>query len=734
MQKRSKLNSKKGKNSVIYKNAAFSIHRHDNNIAELQFFLEEESINKFNSLAVNSLHDALNVLGENDWIEGLLVTSGKHVFCVGADIGEIAPVFANSGSLEQASQWASLNNDNFNRIERLPYPTCALINGFALGGGLEFALACDFRVINTSAMIGLPEVTLGLIPGWGGTVRLPRIIDPSTAMQWLASGRAQKAQAALDAGLCEIVSEPDTLLVDALALLSQAQTNASLQTLAREKKAGAISTGNLDSDEINQLKSTLSKGAGIHYPAPVKAVDLLEKGQHLDFEDALQLEAEAFIELGRGAVSHAMAGSFLSDQLVAKKAKSWAKQSDREVGKAAVLGAGIMGGGIAYQSSLKGVPVIMKDIAQAGLDQGMAEVSKLLDKQVARGKMDEAKKEAILKNIQPVLEYQDMQSVDILVEAVVENPGIKKAVLSDAEDRIREDAILASNTSTISITELAKDLQRPENFCGMHFFNPVHAMPLVEVIRGEQTSDAAVARTVAYANKLGKKAIVIKDCPGFLVNRVLFPYLQSFNTLMRDGASLVDVDAAMETWGWPMGPAYLMDVIGLDTCAHCIDVMADGFPDRMRQDFTTAIDVIYGADRLGQKNDLGFYDFVANDRGRKEKQLSETANHLLASASMSQDQGFSAEDIQMRMLLPMATELARCLEEGIVETATEADQALIYGLGFPAFRGGLFRWMDEIGMAKVAEASEKFAALGSSYQLTQGMQHKLDSGENYYGY
>jgi len=717
---------------VIYNNAAFSIHQHDNNIAELQFSLEGESINKFDIHTVNALHEALDVLEGYDWVQGLLVTSGKSVFCVGADISEFAPVFADSNKIDDASKWSAQNNNNLSRLEKLPYPTCAVINGFALGGGLELALACDFRIISPTALVGLPEVNLGLIPGWGGTVRLPRIIEPLTAMQWISSGRSQNAQTCLEVGLCETISDPNSLMTDAFSIIKKAQDNPESYTTRRAAKAGPILADRPNEEQVNQLKAAFTKGPACNYPAPLTAIELLEKGHAADFASALQQEADTFIELGCSAASHAMTGSFLSDQVVTKKARIWAEQADREVQKAAVLGAGIMGGGIAYQSSLKGVPIIMKDIAQAGLDQGMDEANKLLGKQVSRGKMDETRKEAILGNISPILEYEDMESVDILVEAVVENPNIKKAVLADIEDLIREDAVLASNTSSISITRLAEDLKRPENFCGMHFFNPVHAMPLVEVIRGEKTSDAAVARTVAYANKLGKKAIVINNCPGFLVNRVLFPYFQGFNTLLRDGASIKAVDAAMEDWGWPMGPAYLLDVVGMDTAVHALEVMAEGFPDRMGTDFTTAISVIYDAGRLGQKNDLGFYDFIANEKGYKEKTASEEVDRLLASANINQDQEFSVEDIQMRMMLPMATELARCLEEGIVESAEEADQALIYGLGFPLFRGGVFRWMDEVGMAEIAKGCEKFGDLGILYQLTEGMQKMLDNGETYY--
>jgi 3-hydroxyacyl-CoA dehydrogenase/enoyl-CoA hydratase/3-hydroxybutyryl-CoA epimerase/enoyl-CoA isomerase len=268
---------------------------------------------------------------------------------------------------------------------------------------------------------------------------------------------------------------------------------------------------------------------------------------------------------------------------------------------------------------------------------------------------------------------------------VVENPKVKHAVLAETEKHIGEDAILTSNTSTISITYLAEALQRPENFCGMHFFNPVHAMPLVEVIRGEKTSDKAIARTVAYANKMGKKAVVVKDCPGFLVNRVLFPYFDGFSKLVRDGADFQAVDKVMERWGWPMGPAYLMDVVGIDTGVHAAGVMAEGFPDRMKLDFKTATEVMFEHERYGQKNGKGFYAYVPDKRGKPMKTASEETYKLLADVAGERKE-FAAEDIIARMMLPMATELARCLEEGIVGSAAEADLALLFGIG--AFANG----------------------------------------------
>jgi 3-hydroxyacyl-CoA dehydrogenase/enoyl-CoA hydratase/3-hydroxybutyryl-CoA epimerase/enoyl-CoA isomerase len=265
----------------------------------------------------------------------------------------------------------------------------------------------------------------------------------------------------------------------------------------------------------------------------------------------------------------------------------------------------------------------------------------------------------------------------------------------------------------------------------MHFFNPVHAMPLVEVIRGEKTSDAAIARTVAYANKMGKKAVVVNDCPGFLVNRVLFPYFGGFNMLLRDGADFQAVDKVMERWGWPMGPAYLMDVVGIDTGVHAANVMAEGFPDRMQPDFKSATEVMFELERYGQKNGKGFYEYVPDKRGKPTKTVNEAVYGMLSDVCGERTE-FEREDIIARMMLPMAIEMARCVEEGIVGTPAEADLALLYGVGFPPFRGGIFRWMDAVGLAHLAEASEKFAHLGKAYELTDNMKDMLAGGRTYY--
>ncbi len=715
---------------MIYQSDALTVKRLEGDIAELNFDLKGESVNKFDQNTVSSLTAALDALEAESGIKGLLVTSGKPVFIVGADITEFTSLFG--ASKEDIKPFTGTNNANFNRLASLPYPSCAAINGFAMGGGLEICLACDFRVMSSAAKVGLPETKLGILPGWGGTVRLPRIIGVDEAVMWMATGADKRADEALKTGAVDAVAAPEQLREVALATLQGGIEGKLDYQRRRDVKHGPLPLNDTEAMmSFFTIKAMVGQQAGKNYPAPVKVVEVIEAARSMSLEDALEVEADGFAELATTDVAAALVGVFLSDQLLGKKAKDWEKKADKKIERAAVLGAGIMGGGIAYQSAYRGVPIKMKDIAQPGLDLGLSEANKLLAKRVARGRMTPEKMGEVLNSIDPMLNYDRFDEVDIVVEAVVENPKVKHAVLAETEKQISPDAVLASNTSTISITYLAEALERPENFCGMHFFNPVHAMPLVEVIRGEKSSDTAIARTVAYANQLGKKAVVVKDCPGFLVNRVLFPYFGGFNMLLRDGADFQAVDKVMERWGWPMGPAYLMDVVGIDTGVHASQVMAEGFPDRMQPDFKSATEVMFEQERYGQKNGKGFYEYAPDKRGKPQKKVNEDVYQLIAPV-VGERTEFEREDIIARMMLPMAIEMARCLEEGIVGSAAEADLALLYGVGFPPFRGGIFRWMDTVGLAHIAEASEKFAALGKAYELTDGMKAKLAAGERYY--
>lgn len=716
----------------MFQGKALSLVKHEDAIAELIFDLQGESVNKFGLLAVNELEQILTLLEQAKGIKGLLVTSAKDVFIVGADIMEFGAVF--TAGPDQIIGHLANNNRNNCRLEDLPFPTVVAINGIALGGGLEFCLSCDYRVASTAASkIGLPETKLGIIPGWGGTVRLPRVAGLDTAVEWIAAGKENTAEQALAARVVDAVVEPAKLREAALFMLNEAIKGKFDYQARRAQKKAPLKLNFIESMMAFETSKAFVGGqAGRNYPAPVSAIKAMQKAADKGREEALQIEAEAFAKMAQTPVAQSLVGIFVNEQLLSKKAKGWEKKADKKISRGAVLGAGIMGGGIAYQSALRGVPIKMKDIAQKGVDLGLSEANKLLSKRVDRKRMSASEMGDVLNRIEPALAYDGFDQVDVVIEAVVENPKVKRAVLAEAEAKVSEDTVIASNTSTISITYLAEALQRPENFCGMHFFNPVHMMPLVEVIRGEKTSDNAIARTVAYANAMGKKAIVVKDCPGFLVNRVLFPYLAGFAMLVRDGVDYQRIDTLMEAWGWPMGPAYLIDVVGMDTAVHGEKVMADGFPDRMQRNFTSCTDALFAAGRLGQKNEKGFYDYALDKKGKFAKSpssdvLSLLAPHVAAAIEISD------EDIINRMMVPMATELARCLEEGIVETAAEADMALVYGTGFPPFRGGVFRWIDSIGAQAFCDIAAKLSGLGALYEPPASLKAKAANNQKFYG-
>ncbi len=593
---------------MIYQAKTLQVKELQDGIAELNF-CSPESVNKLDLATLTALNEALDALHQHSGLKGLILTSNKPAFIVGADITEFLGLFAMPDA--ELDQWLVFANTIFNKLEDLPVPTLSALTGFTLGGGCECVLATDFRIGDKTTSIGLPETKLGIMPGFGGTVRLPRLIGADSAMEIITQGKACRAEEALKLGLLDAIVDSDKLLESALNTITQA-INEKIDWVGRRKqKTSPLTLSKMESMmSFTMAKGVVAQVAGKHYPAPMTAVVTIEQAARSSRDEALDIERQHFIKLAKSTEAQALVGLFLNDQHIKGLAKHSAKSASQDTQRAAVLGAGIMGGGIAYQSATKGVPVLMKDIAQPSLDLGMTEASKLLNKQLERGKIDGFKMAGILASITPSLHYAGIEQANVIVEAVVENPKVKAAVLSEVESQVSDNTIITSNTSTIPINLLAKSLKRPENFCGMHFFNPVHRMPLVEIIRGEKTSDDTINRVVAYAAKMGKSPIVVNDCPGFFVNRVLFPYFGGFSLLLRDGADFTQIDKVMERqFGWPMGPAYLLDVVGLDTAHHAQAVMAEGFPERMGKQGRDAIDVLYEANKYGQKNGHGFYSY-----------------------------------------------------------------------------------------------------------------------------
>jgi 3-hydroxyacyl-CoA dehydrogenase/enoyl-CoA hydratase/3-hydroxybutyryl-CoA epimerase/enoyl-CoA isomerase len=715
--------------AVLYSGQAMRVLAHADGVRELQFDLQGESTNRFNTLTLTELANAWSVIEKDSAVKGVLLTTAKDSFFVGADVTEFTDHFAKSD--EEFQKWVWNTQELFSRIEDFRAPVVCLIQGVALGGGCEAALTAHYRIGTPTTKIGLPETKLGIFPGWGGTVRLSRLCGADTAIEWIASGNQWKSDIALKVGALDGVVAPEKLWDAGLRTLKQCWEG-KLDWKARTAlKKSPLRLNKTEATMVFEgSKAFIAGQAGPNYPAPLAAIESMEKGARMERDAALRIEMEYFTKICRTPQAEALVGVFLSDQYAKKVAKKLSGGA-LPIKSSAVLGAGIMGGGIAYQSASSKIPAVMKDIREDALALGMKEASKILEKRVEKGQTTVPQMAETLSRIRPTLSIDEVKGVDIVVEAVVENEKIKTQVLVETEALMRNDAILTSNTSTISISLLAKGLKRPENFAGMHFFNPVHRMPLVEIIRGEKSSERAIATAVAYATAMGKTAIVVNDCPGFLVNRVLFPYFGGFNMLMRDGVPFERIDKVMEKYGWPMGPAYLLDVVGIDTAHHAQDVMAQGFPDRMKYDFKSVIDIQYEAKRFGQKNGKGFYVYSVDPKGRPKKELDPSVTDLLK-AGVQRTVDITDEEIVDRMMLPMLFESSRCLEDKIVASPMELDLSLLYGLGYPPFRGGVMRQADRMGAKKLLELGQKYASLGKLYEPTQQIRKMAEDGSKFY--
>ncbi|NLS14306.1 fatty acid oxidation complex subunit alpha FadB [Vibrio sp. SM6] len=714
---------------MIYQTPTLQLKWLDPGIAELQF-CSPNGINKLDLATLNALSEALDKLSTLTELKGLILTSEHDNFIVGADITEFLGLFAKPK--EELMSWLKYANAIFCKLEQLPIPTISALRGYVLGGGCECVLATDFRVADTSVSIGLPEVKLGIMPGFGGCVRLPRLIGADSAMEIITQGKACSADEAQRVGLIDAVVHSEALITSALGTLKLAIEEKVNWRASRRQKLGKLTLSALEASmSFTTAKALVAQKAGPHYPAPMQAVLAIEAAANCTRDDALTIESEHFITLAQSSEASALVGLFLNDQYIKGLAKQ-AQKNAPTTHRAAVVGAGIMGGGIAYQSALKGVAVTLKDIAPEALELGMNEAAKLLNKRLERGKIDGLSMAKILTSITPTLYYQGIENVDVVVEAVVENPKIKSTVLAEIEQQVPDTTIITSNTSTIPINHLAKSLANPQRFCGMHFFNPVHRMPLVEIIRGEYTDDNTIERVVAYAAKMGKSPIVVNDCPGFFVNRVLFPYFAAFSQLMRDGADFAQVDRVMEKqFGWPMGPAYLLDVVGIDTAHHAQAVMAQGYPERMSHDQNDVIHALFNAKRFGQKSGAGFYQYQTDKKGKPKKSLDPSVHSLLTPICQSH-QDFSDQTIIERMMIPMLNEVILCLEEKIIASPAEADMALVYGLGFPAYQGGAFRYLDKLGLSAYIEMAQNHRDLGALYQLPSLIIEKAQQGETFY--
>lgn len=709
---------------------AFTLKRGEGGRYDLVFDLPGEKVNKFNTPVMAELEALLGRELLDSSIKLLVVRSGKPgIFIAGADIDELAAIKSEAEGQEKSRRGQAI----FNRLEALPYPTLALIDGACLGGGMELALSCTARVVtdNPKVKLGLPEVQLGILPGWGGTQRLPRLIGLPDALDLILNSRQLDGKKAVKLGLADkLVSQEFQDEQLEIFIRDWIDGQGQFRHYRRKKVPllkAALGLPLLRLVTLNKArKAVLGKTLG-NYPAPLAVLDVLRRSMGKSLDAGLAIEAEGFSHLAVTAVCRNLIGLYHGTEKL-KRFRAWdATVVPGPVRQVGVLGAGVMGGGIAWLFSQKDRTVRLKDINWDAVGKGMAQAARYFGEMATRKKLTPSEFSMAMHRISGTLDYKGFDHLDVVVEAVIEDMGIKKKVLAELEPNLRPDAVICSNTSALSISEMATALKQPERMVGMHFFNPVNRMPLVEVIRGERTSDAVVATVVALTRELGKHAVVVKDRPGFLVNRILIPYMNEAALLLQEGCDMRKVDAAVERFGMPMGPFRLADEVGVDVGLKVVRHLEESFSDRLKA--APLLAKVVEKKWLGKKTKAGFYLHA----GKSSKPNPELLAMVRADFPLPADGGPSDVDALDRLVLSMVREASLCFEEGITDGPDLLDLAMIYGTGFPPFRGGVLRHADDSGIGNIVTRLKSLAdRYGQRFAPTPLLEDMARAGRKFY--
>ena len=668
----------------------------DGDICVLTFDRPESGANIFDRAAINDLRGHLDAIEGDASLKGLIITSAKKsIFIAGADLQTLLRQ-AQTGELRA---FIAEGQRVFNRLAALKIPTVAAIHGACAGGGFEITLACDYRVASSdpATRIGLPETTLGLVPAWGGATRLPRLIGTGAAAEVILKGKLYPAEEALRVGLIDEVAPREKILDAARKQLAKGKRKASQPPLAQKELSARPE----------------------HNAAPARALNIITKGGAGTVEESLQMELDAIVELGETETTQNLIRNFF---LGDKFRKGSLKTAAEKMTHAAVIGSGVMGSGIAQWLSSRGVSVILRDVSAEQLDRGLANIEKTYGDAVKRGLMNEEKAKEGRARIVASTDPGEMRDVQIVIEAASEKMEIKKQIFADLAEKTPATTVLATNTSALSITDLGATTGQAERVIGLHFFNPVSRMKLVEVVVGKKTSQETIDRALALTRQIAKLPVVVQDSPGFLVNRVLFPYLLEGAALYEKGVSAKEIDDALLKWGMPMGPLRLIDEIGVDITVDIANTLEKPFGRRDRA--PEILRKMLGAKMLGRKSGGGFYKY----EGKQQ-----VGNEALEEWRQPSGEKFAPENLADRLVFLMVNEAARCLEEKVVSTPEDADFGMMMGTGFAPFRGGPLRYADHVGLkAVVTEMDGLHSRAGDKFVPCDLLRQHANNGTKFY--
>ncbi|MFL2719919.1 MAG: 3-hydroxyacyl-CoA dehydrogenase NAD-binding domain-containing protein [Gammaproteobacteria bacterium] len=658
------------------------------------------------------LYECLVRAEEDSSVKGLVLTGKGRAFIGGADISE----FGGNG------EGISLN-DVFNKLESCSKPVVAAINGFALGGGLETALCCNYRIADKNAFVGLPEVNLGLLPGGGGTQRLPRLAGPSEALKMMLTGSHIPAKKALNIGIVDKISE--NVVEDSISFVTEKAENSENHPKVRDMNEKVIEARG-DDKVLLEAQAMAAKGRKGQF-APGQIIKCVESAINLDdFDEGLKKEGEYFLECLLHPQREAMIHIFFGERAASKIADVPKDTQIKDIKKAGIIGSGTMGGGIAMCFANAGIPVHIIDQDEDNLKRGMSVIEKNYDFMVGRGKLTSDQKDVVFGLVTSSLEYKDLSDCDIVIEAVYENLELKHEIFKSLDEHVKDDAILASNTSGLDIDSIASVTKRPELVVGTHFFSPANIMRLLEVVRGEQTSNETLATIMAIGKKLKKAAVVSLNAPGFIGNRMLFRYTAQANMLLLEGALPHQVDQALESFGLNMGPFRMMDLVGLDLGWRARKLGGKESPLHAKIG-----DELCEQNRFGQKSAAGYYNYSEGSRAPNPAPENEATYEKISSENGFTRRDISDEEIVDRCILALINEGADILSEGVAQRAADIDVVYINGYGFPIWRGGPMHHANAMGLDVVIEKLEKYKEItgNDAYQPSEMLIDLAKNGE-----
>jgi 3-hydroxyacyl-CoA dehydrogenase/enoyl-CoA hydratase/3-hydroxybutyryl-CoA epimerase len=703
------------------------LSRDERGVATVTIDVEGVPVNVFNEDVVGELRDVLDAL-ERDPPRLVVFRSEKPSgFLAGADVKRIRQIKTEA----EARIVLEAGQQLFDRVERLPFPTVAVIHGPCLGGGLEFALSCRFRVArdDAAAKLGLPEVQLGLIPGWGGTQRLPRQVGLRRALGMILEGSTLSAAKAAKVGLVDRAIPADAFDAEVARFVDDRLAGKPVRRRGRGVLGTLLERTAPGRKVVFSIARKRLGRKARQYPATEAALRAVEAGQRHGHAAGLAAERDEFAGVLFDPVARNLLGLF-SLRERARKLSTWAGDTPaRPVQKAAVVGAGTMGAGIAQLLAVNGIPVVLKDINNEIVAAGMKRIEALTDEAAKKGVLSRGEVESALRAITPTSTWEPLADADLVIEAVVERIQVKRDVFRELASRLPAGTVLASNTSALSISRIAEDTVDAARVAGLHFFNPVHKMNLVEVVRGRDTDAASVATLAELVRKLGKVPVVVADSPGFLVNRLLFPYLDEAVRMVCEGSFGDEVDRRAERFGMPMGPLELLDQIGLDIAADVAGTFAKLTADPGPTPDRFAAMVKDGA--LGKKVGRGFYEYVAGHKGEATFWAMK-ADGAAKPSNRTRDEG-DWNATQRRLILPIVNEAAKCLEAGVVTGGWVVDLAMVLGTGFAPFRGGPLRFADNLGVARVVGELDELRRLhGIRFEPAPLLRTMAADGRGFY--